>query len=275
MLEIMPNLNHLMFSTNSFLGYDYIKLFIESVDELTRKYNKNNFSLRIQFSLDGPAWINNPSRKNGATQRTIDTIYSICDNFTDDFNGTLEMHFKPTLAFDYMKQMVENKDLLDEYYNFFKEIKDTAEKKVEGKNKIHLGLNGYPTLVLPGDYTSKDGKIYAKWVRLLMDSPIKHLQPLRNFDTLNHFELNDKITCGAGHGSMVLNADGDIISCHQLARYSSYDDEKRQVPMIQAHSTLTGESITKVEYNVNLIHCYDKNLFQYFEIMVIALAKAG
>jgi len=74
---------------------------------------------------------------------------------------------------------------------------------------------------------------------------------------------------------MVLNADGDIISCHQLAKYSSYDLEKRQVPIIQAHSTLTGESINKVEYVANLLHIYDKNLFSYFEIITKQLAKAG
>ena len=279
MFEIMPNLNRLMFSTNSYLGYNYIKIFIESVDKLSKKYNKNNFDLRIQFSLDGPAWINDPSRKIGATQRTINTIYSICDNFTDDFNGNLNLHFKPTLNLDYMKQMIENEELLNEYFNFFKEIKETAIKKIEGKNKIRLGLNGYPTLVLPGEYTSEDGKVYAKWIQSLNKTDIKHLQPFRNFDVLsnsvNNFELTDKVTCGAGHSSMVLNADGDIISCHQLARYSSYNNEKRQIPIIQAQSTLTGESTAKVEYNVNLIHYYEKNLFQYFEIMTIALAKSG
>ena len=279
MLEIMPNLNHIMFSTNSFLGYDYIKLFIEAIDELSKKYNKNNFNLRIQFSLDGPDWINDPSRKNGATQRTINTIYSICDNFTDDFNGILELSFKPTTDFNYMKQMVKNEQLLNEYFNFFKEIKENAENKIKNKNKIFLGLNGYPTLVLPGEYTSEDGKIYAKWIRAINKTSIIHSQPFRNFDALNrstdYFELIDRVSCGAGYASMVLNADGDIISCHQLARYSSYDIEKRQVPIIQAHSTLTGESVNKVEYNVNLIHYYDKNLFQYFEIMAIALAKAG
>lgn len=279
MLEIMPNLNRLMFSTNSYLGYDYIKIFIESVDKLSKKYNRNNFNLRIQFSLDGPSWINDYSRKNGATQKTIDTIYSICDNFTDDFNGNLSLHFKPTLDFNYMKQMIDNEKLLDEYFNFFEEIRKNAIKKIEGKNKIHLGLRGYPTLVLPGKYTSEDGKIYAKWIKMLNESSIKHFQPFRNFDALSnsieYFELTNKVTCGAGYGSMVLNADGNIISCHQLARYSSYNNEKRQIPIIQAQSTLTGESVTKVEYNVNLIHYYEKNLFQYFEIMTIALAKAG
>jgi len=40
MLEIMPNLNYLMFSTNSYLGYNYIKLFIDTINDLSIKYNK-------------------------------------------------------------------------------------------------------------------------------------------------------------------------------------------------------------------------------------------
>jgi hypothetical protein len=33
-------------------------------------------------------------------------------------------------------------------------------------------------------------------------------------NSFDDWELNERITCGAGHSSMVLNADGNIISCH-------------------------------------------------------------
>ena len=279
MLEIMSNLNYLMFSTNSYLGYNYIKLFIDAINDLSIKYNKE-LNLHIQFSLDGPPWINEQSRKTGATQRTIDTIYAICDNFTDDFNGKLEINIKPTLAFDYMKKMLNDHQLLIDYFNFFKELEDTTNEKSEGKKKLSAHPHGLPTLVLPGEYTSQDGKDYARWVKLLWDTNLDKrfylYQPFRAINFLNkNWELQDKITCGAGHQGMVLNADGDVISCHQLAKYSTYDLEKRQVPIIQAHSTLTGESINKVEYVANLLHIYDKNLFSYFEIITKQLAKTG
>lgn len=278
MLEIMPNLNYLMFSTNSFLGYEYIKLFINAIDGLSIKYNKN-LSLHIQFSLDGPPWVNEHSRKKGATQRTIDTIYAVCDNFTDDFNGKLKITIKPTLAFEYMKKMVNDQTLVNEYFNFFKEIVDTTTEKSKGKTKLKAQLKGIPTLALPGEYTSEDGKDYARWVKILWDKEFYHIQPFRlmNFmnDFVDYWELNEKITCGAGSTSMIFNADGDIISCHQLAKYSSYDIDKRQVPIVQAHSTLTGESLNKVEYVTNLMHSYNKNLFAYFEIMTKALARTG
>lgn len=283
MLEIMPNLNYLMFSTNSYLGYDYVKLFIEAIDELSKKYNKKNFSLHIQFSLDGPAWINEQSRKTGATQRTIDTMYAICDNFTDDFNGRVEINIKPTLAFDYMKKMLDEPKLLKEYFNFFEDLENTIAEKSKGKEKLDAHPHGWPTLVLPGEYTSEDGKNYARWIKLLWDSKIdkkfSHNQPFRIINTMSRsidtWELNERVTCGAGASSIVLNADGAIISCHQLGKYSSYPTEKCQVPIVQSHSTLTGESINKVEYTMNLLHAYDRNLFSYFEIMAIELAKAG
>lgn len=282
MLEIMPNLQHLMFSTNSYLGYDYIKLFIDAINNLSEKYNKK-LKLRIQFSLDGPPWINEQSRKIGATQRTIDTMYTICDNFTDDFKGFLEISIKPTLAFNYMKEMLKNNQLLIDYFNFFEEIKINIKEKSKNKKNLFAHIKGSPTLVLPGEYTSEDGKDYARWIKLLWDYDINddfiHDQPFRTMNFMSNssddWELNERITCGAGHSSMVLNADGNIISCHQFAKYSSYALDKCQIPIIQAHSTLTGESINKVEYNVNLLHIYDKNLFAYFEIMVKQLSKIG
>lgn len=282
MLEIFPNLNRLMFSTNSFLGYEYIKLFIEAVNDLAKKYNKPNFNLHIQFSLDGPTWVNEQSRKVGATQRTIDTMYQICDNFTDDFNGRLEINIKPTLAFEYMKKMLENHQLLIEYFDFFKEIEDTIAEKSKGKKNLKANPHGFPTLVLPGEYTSEDGKDYARWIKLLWNSNIEdrfsHNQPFRVMNFMNRsideWILNERITCGSGISSMVLNADGNIISCHQLGKYSSYSIEKCQIPIIQAHTTLTGESVNKVEYVANLLHSYDRDLFSYFEIMAIALAEA-
>lgn len=279
MLEILPKLNYIMFSTNSFLGYDYIKLFIEAANELSKKYNKENFELHIQFSLDGPAWINEQSRKIGATQRTIDTMYAICDNFTDDFNGKLEINIKPTLALEYMKKMVNDPTLLNDYFNFFKTIEDTIAEKSKNKKKLNAHPHGWPTLVLPGEYTSEDGKDYARWIKLLRNNKFTHNQPFRMINFMSRstdtWDLNEKITCGAGSTSMVLNADGNIISCHQLGKYSSYSIDKCQVPIIQSHTTLTGESINKVEYTTNLLHCYNKNLFSYFEIMAKQLAKSG
>lgn len=279
MLEIMPNLKFLMFSTNSYLGYDYIKLFIDAINDLSEKYNKE-LKLHIQFSLDGPAWINEQSRKAGATQRTIDTMYAICDNFTDDFKGRLEINIKPTLAFDYMKKMLDNHQLLINYFDFFKDLEDTIAEKSKGKKKLNACPHGYPTLALPGEYTSEDGKDYARWIKLLWDTKLDErfflYQPFTTINSLNKdLELDNKITCGSGNLGMALNADGNIISCHQIAKYSSYDLEKRQIPIVQAHSTLTGESINKVEYVSNLLHIYNKNLFSYFEIMVKQLAKAG
>ena len=158
------------------------------------------------------------------------------------------------------------------YFDFFKELEDTTNEKSKGKKKLSAHPHGLPTLVLPGEYTSQDGKDYARWVKLLWDTNLDKrfylYQPFRTINFLNEdWELQDKVTCGAGHQGMVLNADGDVISCHQLAKYSSYDLKKRQVPIIQAHSTLTGESVNKVEYVANLLHIYDKNLFSYFEII--------
>ena len=50
MLEIMPNLQYLMFSTNSYLGYDYIKLFIDAINDLSE--NVNLFRARTVVAMN-------------------------------------------------------------------------------------------------------------------------------------------------------------------------------------------------------------------------------
>lgn len=283
MLEIFPNLNGIMFSTNSYLGYEYVKMFIDSVNELSKKYNKKDFDLHIQFSLDGPTWINEQSRRVGATNRTINTMYQICDEFTDEFNGILEISIKPTLAFEYMKKMLDEHKLLIEYFDFFKEIEDTIAEKSKGKEKLRAHPHGFPTLVLPGEYTSEDGKNYARWIKLLWNTKLEdrfnHNQPFRMINFMNRtfdeWELTEKVTCGAGSSSMVFNCDGDLISCHQLGKYSCYPDERKDIPIVKAHTTLNGSSYTQVEYVANLLHSYSKNLYDFFEIMTIELAKCG
>jgi sulfatase maturation enzyme AslB (radical SAM superfamily) len=88
-----------MLSTNSFLGYEYVSKFIFGVNNICKKYNKQNFKLIIQFSLDGPPWINERSRKIGATQKTIDTIETILEKVNqENFNYSLSLSVKSTLS---------------------------------------------------------------------------------------------------------------------------------------------------------------------------------
>ena len=72
-----------MFSTNSYLGWNKIQIFINTVQKL----NTNpDFKFVVQFSIDGPEWINENSRLKGSTQKTLQTIYDLCENIPKELN---------------------------------------------------------------------------------------------------------------------------------------------------------------------------------------------
>jgi hypothetical protein len=71
-----------------------------------------------------------------------------------------------------MKKMLDEPKLLKEYFNFFEDLENTIAEKSKGKEKLDAHPRGWPTLVLPGEYTSENGKDYARWIKLLWNSKI-------------------------------------------------------------------------------------------------------
>lgn len=280
MLEIFPNIQEVMFSTNSFLGYNYISKFIFAVNKIGQKYNKKDFKLTIQFSLDGPAWINEQTRKTGATKRTLDTIDTILKEInSENFKYSLMITSKITLSVLHMKDMIENPNLMKEYFDFFNDF-----KKRENKNNfIKTYFQFRPTLVIPGYYTKEDGIIFAKWLAKIikfnkiykMDTiqTIDRIRPLKEYD--NELIMTESFGCGAGKGSIMVNADGDLFVCHQLARFACYEDERKDNILINQYSTLNGTSKALMKYNSKAVHAFESNYYENFKSVAKLMAKAG
>lgn len=280
MLEIFPNIQQIMFSTNSFLGYNYVSKFIFAVNKIGQKYNKKNFKLTIQFSLDGPAWLNEQSRKIGATQRTIDTIDEILEKInSENFKYSLMITSKITLSILHMKEMVENSALMKEYFDFFNDFKEKENKN----NYIETYFQFRPTLVIPGYYTKEDGITFAKWLAKIikfnkiykMDTiqTIDRIRPLKEYD--NELIMTESFGCGAGKGSVMVNADGDLFVCHQLARFACYEDERKDNILINQYSTLNGTSKALMKYNSKAVHAFEPNYYENFKSMAKLMAKIG
>ena len=264
LIENFPNFKECMFSTNSFLGWEKLRLFTETV----QNNNKNEkFKFVIQFSIDGPEWINENSRLKGATQRTLDTIYTLCDNIPENLNYNLILQTKPTLDVFYMKKMVEQPSLLEDYCNFFDTLEKTAYNKVKNKEKVKLYLGGSPTLVDPGEHTIEDGKIFAQWLKLIndTDSPIDLRQPffaLREMSWVrDDFDYSTKpwvLNCGAGRGSVAMTCDGEVFSCHRFFKDSITNDSENIA--INSYSTLKEKikdnDYSRLNYLNSLLHNY-------------------
>ena len=281
MFEIFPNVQSLMFSTNSFLGYNYVSKFIFGINKIAQKYNKENFNLNIQFSLDGPAWINEQSRKIGATQRTIDTIDQILENInSENYKYDIGISIKITLSIQHIKEMYYDSNLMKQYFDFFNTFKREKETK---SNFVKTCFLFRPTLVIPGYYTKEDGIIFAKWIAKIikynkkyqMDTiqTIDRIKPLKEYQ--DELIMTESFGCGAGKGGIMVNADGDLFVCHQLARFACYEDERKDNILINQYSTLNGTSKTLMKYNSKAVHAYEANYYENFKSMAKLMAKAG
>lgn len=81
LLTNFPNLRSVFFSTNALLGVKPIAVIIDTLEQFKECYPERHVGLRLQFSLDGPAWINDVSRHKGAAANTIQTIRDVITRY--------------------------------------------------------------------------------------------------------------------------------------------------------------------------------------------------
>ena len=286
LFEALPNFKKVMFSTNSFLGWDRVKDFVFGVEETIKDLNKKDFLLEIQFSLDGPEWINENSRLKNCTQHTIDTIYSLCENTPRDLHYNLYLTTKPTIDTFYMKKMAEDVSLIQGYFDFFHELQNRATELAKDNKHIKLDLLGSPTVVDPGFHTVEDGKAFAAWVKalrvnkfeneILFNQPFKFIKYSQfrdeNYNYINHPML---LTCGAGKGSLAVNHEGKVFNCHRFFRNSYLSDTSDSV--IRAYTTLDVDSFQddyrRFKYISRLPHDYIDSYRYYMDVLAIPMAK--
>jgi len=235
-----PMIDTVEFSTNTLLGCEYILEIVDAVDKCSYKLkNPENIGVDIQISLDGPAWITDANRHPNATAKIIKVYKSLVDEFSVRKYGNLKkvnIHFKPTLTCENMREMNNDLNKLVGWYKFFEELVDYRRKC----KKKH-GVLGYipaplPTIVTPGKHTSEDGKQLAQWIRNTKGvdtSQFKYYkQPLftQPLTKVKHFiEINQEVagrfhelTCGGADASFALGVQNDIHPCHRNFICNSY-----------------------------------------------------
>ena len=278
--------NTTMFSTNSSLGLEPISQIVNCIKNFCDD-NKRKIKLTLQFSLDGPAWINDNSRKKGATLTTIETMQKLVQQDLNSDYFILIINNKSTLDDFYIKKMNEKPDLIQEYFKFFNGLLLSLKHLNKNKN-VFFGMNAKPTFVLPGEHTQEDGKQLATFIKKLKSVDTSVLstyghplieQPMRfingNIFSDNVFLYLQNRYCCAGYGTICIDKDGNRFDCHTLYEkvvtkenldsckdYINNDstDEKKQKKMFQ---------------NQKLLREYSDCHFYMTESIIIALAKAG
>lgn len=238
--NFFPKLTHIMFSTNAYVGGEKIySNFIEPMQHCAEK--KQRFmTLEIQFSLDGPDWINDYSRKSGATAQTLSAIDYILTKYQSLPHFSLILKVKPTLDISFMKIMCERGlESYYDYFNFFSELQKNSLELIKDKNNITIALLGYPTLVDPGDHSKEDGLIFASWLSLLRqvdtsklplyESGQLFLQAMVGIDTaLNNQNFAPMAyyrgSCSAGKNNLTIDYAGNLYICERLTKNLAYED---------------------------------------------------
>lgn len=272
LLDYYENCNNLMLSTNAFLGYGSMEKFIKALDAYKRP-----IKLALQFSLDGPTWINDASRRKGATERTIKMIEETIIKSQDLTNCTLELSLKPTLDCHFMDLLNQDEEKFQDYFKFFY---DLTQHYAEINHNCHIQGPAMPspTLVIPHYHTVNDGYIFRDFIKNCRkyDNGQYGVPFFRQLlDRLNN-NLNGDIDynlCSSGLYTVSLDYKGNVYGCHNL--YTEAYDSKGKKSVLDGHTSLTTSSKRDLQKKQLLIHRYVESREAFMDIICYGLAREG
>ena len=223
-----PKLKQIKLSSNFMTNPDNLVKFVTETIPQSKPLDVD-----IQVSLDGPPFMTDKNRLGGSTYQIIEN----CLSFTKGLNerGTIHdvgMHLKPTAGDDDILSL-SDMNKTTEYYEFFDQFM-TDWLEANSKKQVDILLACDPTLVLPGTYTSQDGKNFYQLYKNQMELKKRRWRSIRPPDS-NYFwrfiqkarfyrEFYTKqrmFTCSAGDSCFAL---GDIPGTSHICHQSFYMD---------------------------------------------------
>lgn len=286
LFDTFPELEHFLMSTNALLGINAIKQFIDPICKYAVQHQVLK-TLELQFSLDGPEYINDSTRHPGATKSTITTIKDTIKYYLEliDKNPDvkeylrLDLHTKPTLDDKWIAYLVEHDDKLIEWFDFLDNLQDECVQLTDGYELPHLDLcmNNLPTIVDPGEHTIEDGKAFAKFIRKLSELDVsrwKYYQHPLNWQFQRSYlhqlgQYKQYIVqpsaycCSAGRETWSLDYKGDLQPCHRVFDNAYMGLQKRSQELVPVISTegyqgaARDKKIAALDYTNLLYHGLD------------------
>ncbi len=167
-LKAFPNLKTVGFSTNLLQRPEVICDFAKALSAHTDKVK-----LDVQVSLDGPEWVTDANRHFGATSAIVAHLRKLFEGLgSSGLRITVGMRLKPTLMIENMRDM--NTQRIEEWYSFFDGLLDMYQASVKDKEHLQFALEATPTFVVPGRYTSDDGREAAAFFRRVWELEQRH-----------------------------------------------------------------------------------------------------
>lgn len=291
LIDYFPLVQEIMFSTNSLLGIDKLKVFFDAMYKMSHDRNRK-LKLELQFSIDGPQWINDKNRNTeyitDITLQSINDVNEYLSTLCDEL-FTVRVFCKPTVSTENMKTIMEHPDGVLGWYKFFHNIQERAitEHPSEYVEYEYLAL---PTFVIPGAYTNEDGIIFYNFIKEIKkinldDIPLYKRLPGLFLRYWNHYiasknEINSSpftLTCAAGVCDYSMDCKGNFMTCHRV-----YDNvnmgglntakAKALIETEIAHDEIERD---RVIYVSDTYHANPEIRNSMFDALLLAMVDAG
>jgi len=220
-VEAFPKLKTISFSTCG--------LFVESLERFIRVLNGYNIGVDIQISVDGPAFITDKNRAVGVAKKVPENFSRLLSSI-QDVKTKVSFRWKTTLTIENLQEINADTSKIDKYWEYFEDLYKRFSKINQNERITLYARESLPTLAVPGRYTSKDGRIFAQFLRNLHRKGHKTAYTFRLKRILNFWdELGIKksmFTCSGGDSNTGIGKNLHI--CHR----SFYLDEDEYVDSI-------------------------------------------
>jgi hypothetical protein len=237
-VEYFPKLKTIKISSNFMTNPSNLVRFITDIIP-----QHKSLEMEIQVSLDGPPFMTDKNRIGGSTWKIVENII----NFTQELNdvGTIhdvKMHLKPTAGDDDILSLADI-EKATEYYEFFDKVL-TDWNNANHKNLADISMSCDPTLVLPGNYTSQDGKNFYQLYLNQLELQKREWKSINRPESNYYWRYKEKsgfyrevftkqkmFTCSAGDSCFAMgDLPGTSHICHQsfyLDHAEYYDETKK------------------------------------------------
>ena len=226
-LRTFPKLRNISFSTNMMTNVDSIMRFIEKIQSATNR----QIGFKCQISVDGPAFITDINRSKGVAARIPKNFLSLVKKLNKIVFDKVRVKFdvKATLSLDNIRVLNKEPKKIDEYFAYFNGIEKTFKHINKHKN-ITFNNCCSPTLMVPGKYSSEDGKDLAKFFKLLKEKKCPNTYIFRLKRIFDYeAELATKpsmFSCSGGDSNLGVGIKDDLHICHRsfFFNYKEYID---------------------------------------------------
>lgn len=289
LLEYFPKIKEIMFSTNAKVGgkiiYDY---FVNPIREYCNQHNRK-LAFCIQVSMDGPTEMNDEHRYPGATDKILNTIYYLAENYPKEKQPMfLNIFTKATVSSEYFERMLDL-NYMQNYFEFLDNVYVKGEQARDGNPNIHISI-GVPTFVNPGNNTVQDGKNLAIWLNNLckvncenfkyFNTHALFMQPYFGLggvlNTPNILADGRKfLTCTTGKNNVVIDCKGNYYNCHIFGSMTFLDHSKIAEDFASTITTNNSKDYISKRLSASQFHDSLVSRKHFFDILVHALAAKG